>query len=343
MKRTLIIAEAGINHNGNIKKAIKLIDAAKSCGADVIKFQTYLSEDISIPSAPKAKYQIKKSSKYKKENMYQMLKKYELSHNEFKFLNNYCKKKKIEFLSSGFDTSSILFLKKLKMRRYKIPSGEINNVPLLRLISKFRKKVILSTGMSTFGEIKLAYNILKKNLNKKNITIMHCNTAYPTPFEDSNLLTINKLKRIFKTSVGYSDHTIGYEACISAVTLGATIIEKHLTLDNNMSGPDHAASLNPKNFKKMVKYIRNIEKGLFEKKKASLSEIKNLKYARKSIFANQVINKGDQLSEKNLSLKRPAIGISPIYWNRVIKLKAIKKYLKNEKISQKNLYYKKRQ
>jgi N,N'-diacetyllegionaminate synthase len=337
MKKTLIIAEAGINHNGDIKKAIKLINAAKDCGADAIKFQTYSSKDITVPNAPKAKYQIIKGSK-NKESMGEMLKKYELSNANFHFLNNYCKKKKIEFLSSGFDKNSILFLKKLKMKRYKIPSGEINNLPLLELISKLKKKVILSTGMSTFNEIKYAYNILKKNIKKEKITIMHCNSAYPTPFEDANLLTIKKLKRDFKTSIGYSDHTIGYEACISAITLGASVIEKHLTLNNNLSGPDHKTSLDPKNFKKMVEYVRNIEKSLFEKKGISASEKKNIKYARKAIFAGQVINKGDQLSEKNLVIKRPAVGLSPIHWNKIIKLKAIKKYLKNEKISKKNLY-----
>ena len=336
MKKTLIIAEAGVNHNGDIKKAIKLVDVAKSCGANVIKFQTYTSSEIVIPNAPKAKYQI--INDLKKENMYQMLKKYELSFKNFETLKKYCKKKKIEFLSSGFDKKSILFLKKLGMKRYKVPSGEINNFPLLELISKFRKKVLLSTGMSTYNEIDTAFKILKKNISKNKITIMHCNSAYPTPFEDSNLLTIKKLKRMFKTSVGYSDHTIGYEACISAVTLGASVIEKHLTLNNNFPGPDHKSSLNPENFKKMVKYIRNIEKGLYEKKKISSSEKKNIRYARKSIFAKKLIKKGERFSVNNLVIKRPAIGLSPIHWNRIIRLKAVKKYLKNEKISKKNLY-----
>ena len=335
MKKTLIIAEAGVNHNGDIKKAIKLVDAAKNCGADVIKFQTYNSNEIAIPKAPKAKYQV---NVLKKENMYQMLKKYELSFENFKFLKKYCQKKKIEFLSSGFDRESILFLKKIGMRRYKIPSGEINNFPLLELVSKFKKEVLLSTGMSNYNEIETAFKILKKNIIKKKITIMHCNSAYPTPFEDSNLLTIKKLRDIFKTSIGYSDHTIGYEACISAVTLGASVIEKHLTLNNNFSGPDQKSSLNPKNFKKMVKYIRNIEKGLFEKKNISLSEKKNIKYVRKSIFAKKIIKKGENFSKNNLVIKRPATGLSPIYWKKIIRLKAVKKYLKNEKISKKNLY-----
>jgi len=224
------------------------------------------------------------------------------------------------------------------MKRYKIPSGEINNLPLLELISQFRKKVLLSTGMSNYNEIDTAFRILQKNINKNKITIMHCNSAYPTPFKDSNLLTIRKLKDMFKTPVGYSDHTIGYEACISAVTLGASVIEKHFTLNNNLSGPDHKSSLNPKNFEKMVKYIRNIEKGLFVKKKISLSEKKNIKYVRKSIFAKKFIKKGESFSFKNLVIKRPATGLSPIHWNKIIKLKAIKKYLKNEKISKKNLY-----
>ena len=336
MKKTLIIAEAGVNHNGDIKKAIKLIDAAKNSGADVIKFQTYSSDEIAIPKAPKAKYQI--NNRLKKENMYQMLKKYELSFKNFEFLKKYCKKRKIEFLSSGFDIDSILFLKKLGLKRYKIPSGEINNFPLLELISKFRKKVLLSTGMSDYKEIYSAFKILKKNITKNKITIMHCNSAYPTPFEDSNLLTIKKLRDKFKTTVGYSDHTIGYEACISAVTLGASVIEKHFTLNNNMKGPDHKLSLDPKNFKKMVKYIRNIEKGLFEKKKITSSEKKNIKFSRKSIFAKKVINKGENFSIKNLVIKRPATGLSPIHWNKIIKLKALKKYLKDEKISKKNLY-----
>ena len=337
MKKTLIIAEAGVNHNGNLKKAIKLVDVAKTCGADIIKFQTFSSSEITTSNAPKAKYQIIENSK-KNENMRQMLKKYELSYKNFRFLNNYCKKKKIEFLSSGFDTASVLFLKSLNMKRYKIPSGEINNVPLLELISRHKKKVILSTGMSTFDEIKFAYKILKKNINKNNITIMHCNSAYPTPFQDANLLTIKKLKKIFKIPIGYSDHTIGYEACIAAVSLGASIIEKHLTLNTKLAGPDHKASLDPKNFKKMVMYVRNIEKSLLEKKKISQSEKINIKFARKSIFARQIIQKGEKLTEKNLVIKRPYIGLSPIYWNRIIKLRAIKKYLKDEKISKKNLY-----
>ena len=337
MKKTLIIAEAGVNHNGNLKKAIKLVDVAKNCGADIIKFQTFSSSEITTSNAPKAKYQIIENSK-KNENMRQMLKKYELSYKNFRFLNNYCKKKKIEFLSSGFDTASVLFLKSLNMKRYKIPSGEINNVPLLELISRHKKKVILSTGMSTFDEIKFAYKILKKNINKNNITIMHCNSAYPTPFQDANLLTIKKLKKIFKIPIGYSDHTIGYEACIAAVSLGASIIEKHLTLNTKLAGPDHKASLDPKNFKKMVMYVRNIEKSLLEKKKISQSEKINIKFARKSIFARQIIHKGEKLTEKNLVIKRPSIGLSPIYWNRIIKLRAIKKYLKDEKISKKNLY-----
>ena len=287
MKKTLIIAEAGVNHNGNIKRAIKLVDAAKKCGADVIKFQTYSSNDIAIPSAPKAKYQISKGFK-NKETMHQMLKKYELSYKNFEFLNRYCKKKKIEFLSSGFDKGSILFLKKIGMKRYKIPSGEINNFPLLELISKLKKKVLLSTCMSSFSEIKSAYKILRKNNNKNKITIMHCNSAYPTPFEDSNLLTIKKLRKMFKTSVGYSDHTIGYEACISAVTLGATVIEKHFTLSNNLPGPDHESSLDPINFQKMVRYIRNVEKGLFEKTSISFSEKKKYEVCEKIYFCKKV-------------------------------------------------------
>ena len=196
--------------------------------------------------------------------------------------------------------------------------------------------------MSSFEEISFAYKILKKNIKNKDITIMHCNSAYPTPFRDANLLTISKLKRLFKTCIGYSDHTLGYEASISAVTLGASVIEKHLTLNNNLSGPDHKTSLNPKEFKKMVTSIRNIEKGLFEKKNISISEKKNIKFVRKSIFANQIINKGEKFSEKNLVIKRPANGLSPICWKKVIKLKAMKKYKKNEKISKKNLYNYKR-
>jgi len=335
MKKTLIIAEAGINHNGDIKKAMKLIDAAKFSGADVIKFQTFIASSVATPDAPKAKYQIDNSIKYKKENMSQMLKKYQLTFNNFKILRNYCKKKKIEFLSSGFDRESLIFLKKLKMKRFKIPSGEINNIPLLEQISSFGLKVLLSTGMSTYSEIEFAYRILRKKLNKNKITIMHCNSAYPTPFEDSSLLTIRKLERDFKTSVGYSDHTMGYEACISAATLGAKVIEKHFTLNNNLPGPDHKISLDPKNFGKMVTYIRNIEKGLYEKIHISKSEKKNINFVRRSIFARTPIKKGDKFSEKNLILKRPANGLSPIYWKKIMRLKAKKNYSKNEKITRK--------
>ena len=262
-----IIAEAGINHNGSLKLAFKLIDAAKNCGADYVKFQTAVPDEVVLPSANKATYQ-KKNIK-DKEKQIDMIRKFHFSLDKFYEIKNYCKKKKIKFLSSPFDNTSLNFLIKMRVEMLKIPSGEITNFLLLQKASEYKKKILLSTGMATEKEIFNAISILGKKLKKKNIVLLQCNTAYPTPFSDANLAMINEYKKKFKLKVGYSDHTPGIEASLAAVALGSEYIEKHLTLDKKMKGPDHSSSLNPAEFKNMVLSIKNIEKALIKKKKTN--------------------------------------------------------------------------
>ena len=274
MKKTLIIAEIGVNHDGEFKKAKKLIDVAKSVGADIVKFQIFDAADLTTKKTPKANYQ----QKLKFKSQYDMLKKLELSDNDFIKLSEYSRKIDIEFCASFFNTNKLKLLRKLKFKRLKIPSGEITNYFLLSCLGKLNKKIILSTGMSTKKEIKRAINLLiKSGTRKKNISILHCNTEYPSPINDINLLAIKDLKKHFKIKVGYSDHTNSQEVPISATTLGANIIEKHLTLDKNLKGPDHKTSLNPTQFASMVNSIRNTEILLGKEKKIiSLSEKKIL-------------------------------------------------------------------
>ncbi len=328
--KTIIIAEAGVNHNGSLKIAFQLIKEAKDCGADIIKFQTFKADDLVVPSAPKANYQ--KTNENDKQSQFSMIKKLQLGFNDFKKIKNECKKNSIIFLSSAFDIESVSFLKKLKQNIYKIPSGEITNFPLLKLIGSLKKKVILSTGMSNYREIEAALKVLlKQGTKKKNITVLQCNTAYPTPLKDVNLNVINEIKKKFKIDAGYSDHTQGIEIAIAAAAMGAKIIEKHLTINKSLKGPDHKASLEPKEFKSMVKSIRNFEKSLGKNfKKITQSEKKNIFICRKSVVAKTKIKKGDIFSEKNLTTKRPAGGINPMKWLSILGKKSKKNYNENE-------------
>jgi len=322
-----IIAEAGVNHNGDIHIAMKLIDAAVSAGADAVKFQTFKTENVVSQTAPKAQYQ--KETGESNESQFDMLKKLELDIDAHKTLLSYCQKKGIKFLSTPFDHKSIDLLESLGLDVYKIPSGEITNLPYLRHIGSLSKKVIMSTGMSTMSEIKEALSILlKAGTLKENITILHANTMYPTPMQDVNLRAMLTIQNYFDIPVGYSDHTLGIEVDIAAVAMGATVIEKHFTLDKTLDGPDHQASLNPDELKSMVMAIRNIEKAMGDGKKVvSSSEKENKDIARKSITAIQKINKGDIFTEDNITVKRPGNGISPMKWDEVIGSKAKKNYL----------------
>ena len=311
MDRVLIIAEAGVNHNGDLNLAMQLIDAAAEAGADFVKFQTFKAHKLVSTSAPKANYQ-KDKEKDKSESQFEMLKKLELSEEDHYVLLDYCKSRKIEFLSTGFDLESLDFLKKLGIRLFKVPSGELTNLPYLEKISRISDKVILSTGMSTMHEIKSAVSVLKENPNTK-ITILHCNTEYPTPFQDVNLLAMNAIKEEFNLEIGYSDHTLGIEVPIAAVALGARVIEKHFTLNRLFKGPDHSSSLEPDELKAMVLALRNIEMALGDKyKKPSQSEMKNIIVARKSIHLAKNKKIGDILSIEDFEMLRPGDGISPM-------------------------------
>ena len=330
MKKVKIIAEIGPNHNGKLHIAKKLIKEAMMCGADYVKFQTFVTEDIIIKKAEKAQYQIDKNNKH--ETQFTMLKKLELSQSNFKILHKYCKKVGIKFLSTAFDLKSLNFINTLKPDFFKIPSGEITNLQLIKEIARFKRKVILSTGMSTLQEVNMAFNFLKKNgIPKSRIIILHCNTEYPTPAADVNLNVLKTFKKKFKTKVGYSDHTFGIEVSVAAVAMGAEVIEKHFTLDRKMSGPDHKASLNPKEFSEMVNSIRNIEKAIggFIKKPTN-SEKKNINIARKSIVAAVKIKKGEKFTIKNLCIKRPGSGKSPINWFKTLGKASKKNYMKDE-------------
>ena len=317
-KHVFIIAEAGVNHNGYIVLAKKLIDSAYEAGADAVKFQTFKAEKLISKNAPKAEYQ--KQTTDSNESQYDMIKKLELDVETHRELLSYCKRKNIIFLSTPFDLDSIDLLNKLGLNIFKIGSGEITNLPYLRKIGSLKKKVIISTGMSDLGEIEDALNILiSSGTSKENITVLHCNTEYPTPIEDVNLKAMLTIKNAFDIKVGYSDHTLGIEIPIAAVAIGATVIEKHFTLDKTMEGPDHKASLEPHELKQMVRSIRNIEKAIGDGiKKPSLSEKKNINIARKSIVASKEIKKGEIFSENNLTVKRPGNGISPMRWDEFI-------------------------
>jgi N,N'-diacetyllegionaminate synthase len=321
-----VIAEAGVNHNGSIELAKRLIDAAVDSCADAVKFQTFKAESLVSKNTQKAEYQ--KQTTDSKESQFDMIKKLELDANTHTELIAYCKEKKIMFLSTPFDHDSIDLLSDLGLQIFKIPSGEITNLPYLRHIGSLNKQVVLSTGMSNLQEVGDALTILiNAGTSKENITILHANTMYPTPMKDVNLNAMLTIQKEFGVAVGYSDHTLGIEVDIAATALGASIIEKHFTLDKTMEGPDHKSSLEPKELKAMVRAIRNIEKALGSyEKKPSPSESTNIDIARKSIVSNQVIKKGDMLSDKNITTKRPGTGISPMEWDKVIGTVATKNY-----------------
>lgn len=331
-KKTLIIAEAGANHNGSLDTAFKLVDAAVEAGSDIVKFQTGKADKVISKYAAKAEYQKKTSDV--NESQLEMCRKLDLDYPAHSELNNYCQQKRIAFLSSPFDLDSIDMLNGLGLNTFKIPSGEITNLPYLQKIGSFKKKIILSTGMSDLSEVGAALDILTESgTNKEDITVLHCNTEYPTPYADVNLLAMLTIKEAFGVKVGYSDHTLGIEVSIAAVALGASIIEKHLTLDRNMRGPDHKASLEPEEFKRMVTAVRNIEVALGDgTKKPSPSEQKNIVFARKSIVAAKDIAKGDIFSEENLVAKRPGSGIDPMQWGHVLGIAAKRNFGKDELI-----------
>lgn len=327
MKHVFIIAEAGVNHNGSIDLAKKMVDVAKDCGCDAVKFQTFKTENLVSKNARKAEYQEQTTGAG--ESQFEMIKKLELSYEQFRELKNYCFDKEIIFLSTPFDLESVDFLASLAMPIFKIPSGEITNLPYLRKINSLKTKVILSTGMADIDEIADALNVLKDS----QVSILHANTEYPTPFEDVNLRAMQTIAQKFEKEVGYSDHTAGIEVAVAAVAMGAVIIEKHFTLDKKMSGPDHLASLEPRELKQMVASIRNIEKALGSNKKTpSNSEKKNIAIVRKSIVAKTKIMKGEIFAEKNITTKRPGHGISPMKWDEIIGTTATKNYEEDDLI-----------
>ena len=332
--RTLIIAEAGVNHNGDIKIAKQLIDVAADCGADYVKFQTFSADRIVTKSADKAEYQ--KQSSDSSESQFEMLKRLELSVEMHLELIEHCKHKSIKFLSTGFDIQSVDLLVGLGLNLVKIPSGEITNLPLLRHIGSLDLPVILSSGMSTMKEIGDALLILEQTgLHRDQITVLHCTTEYPAPMSEVNLRAMNNICTTFGVAVGYSDHTVGTEVSIAAVALGASVIEKHFTIDRSLPGPDHKASSEPVELVAMVKAIRNIEVALgSDVKEPTMSEIKNAHIARKSILASQKIEKGEILSTVNLVVKRPGNGMSPMLWDRLIGQVATRTYLPDEMIEQ---------
>jgi len=321
-----IIAEAGVNHNGSIKLAKQLIDVAAKTGADAVKFQTFKAENLVAKNTQKADYQ--KQTTDASESQFDMIKKLELDVGTHKELIDYCQEKNIMFLSTPFDHESIDLLSDLGLKFFKIASGEITNLPYLRHIGSLGKRVVLSTGMSNLEEVGDALNILiNAGTSKDNITVLHANTMYPTPMEDVNLNAMLTMQKEFGVDIGYSDHTLGIEVDIAAVAMGASCIEKHFTLDKTMDGPDHKASLEPEELKAMVSAIRNIEKALgSSEKKPSPSETVNIDVARKSIVASQSIKKGDKLSSKNITTKRPGTGTSPMKWDEIIATCAKKDY-----------------
>jgi len=332
LKKVYIIAEAGVNHNGSIDLAKKLIDIASCAGVDAVKFQSFKAENLVSKKAEKAEYQ--KEIANSNESQFDMLKKLELDKETHIDLIKYANKKNIEFLSTPFDLESVDLLNDLGLNIFKIPSGEITNLPYLRKIGALKKEVILSTGMSNIDEIQEALEILiTSGTAKGNITVLHANTEYPTPYEDVNLNAMQTIKNRFDIKVGYSDHTLGIEVPIAAVAMGATIIEKHFTSDKTLEGPDHKASLELDELKAMVCAIRNIENALGNGiKQASKSESKNICIVRKSIVASKDIKKGEFLTVNNIATKRPGEGINPMKWDEVIGSIATKNYIKDELI-----------
>jgi N,N'-diacetyllegionaminate synthase len=324
-KKVIIIAEAGVNHNGDINIAKLLVDVAANAGADYVKFQTFKAEKLVQKNAQKADYQVTNTGN--NDSQFEMLKKLELTHENHHILIDYCKQKNIKFLSTAFDFESIDFLEG-KIDFYKIPSGEITNLPYLQKVAKLNLSIVLSTGMATMEEVKEAVTVLVDNgVNKNDITVLHCNTEYPTPMNDVNLLAMQSIQKELDIAVGYSDHTLGIEVPIAAVALGASVIEKHFTIDRNLEGPDHKASLEPNELTAMVTAIRNIEQAMGSGiKTPSTSEQKNIAIARKSIVANAHIKKDELFTVDNITVKRPGTGISPMQWSNIIGKKATKNF-----------------
>jgi N,N'-diacetyllegionaminate synthase len=335
MNKTFVIAEAGVNHNGSLEMAFQLIDVAVAAGADAVKFQTFTAEKVIAINAPKADYQ--KESTGSDESQLEMVKKLELDEPAHIQLYQYCRHKGIQFLSTPFDLESIDLLNRLGLEIFKIPSGEIANLPYLRKMAALRKRLILSTGMANLGEIEDALDLLTESGTPLgNITVLHCNTEYPTPFEDVNLRAMQTIRNAFPgITIGYSDHTNGIEVPIAAVAMGASVIEKHFTLDRNLPGPDHRASLEPPELSAMISGIRNIEKALGTGiKKPSPSELKNKPVARKSIVAALPIKKGETFTDMNITVKRPGTGITPMRWDEMIGRKAGRDYKTDEIINE---------
>ena len=326
MKKVIIIAEAGVNHNGDIESAKKLIDKAHDAKVDYIKFQSFKAKKLVSPDAKKADYQMQ-NTRDNDEGQFQMLKNLELSEDQHEELISYCNKKGVKFFSTAFDSEGVKYLDSIGLELIKIPSGEITNFPYLRMVAKMKKPVIMSTGMSSLSEVEDALNtLIRFGLNKENITILHCNTEYPTAMEDVNLKAMNLIGRCLGVNIGYSDHTLGIEVSIAAVALGASVIEKHFTLDRNLPGPDHKASLEPLELKAMVKAIRNIEVAMEGDglKNPSGSELKNIPIVRKSIYLCRSLKAGDIIRERDICALRPGGGISPMKWNEVIGKKLIR-------------------
>jgi N,N'-diacetyllegionaminate synthase len=333
----LIIAEAGVNHNGSIELAKKLIDKAYEAGADIIKFQTFKASSITSKTSEKAEYQKRMTGA--EEGQYEMLKRLELNEGHHHILKEYCESKPIEFLSTPFDLQSIDLLKSLGIKIGKIPSGEITNLPYLRKMAQSFEKIILSTGMANLEEVKTAVKILlSSGLKKEHLTVLHCTTEYPTPMKDVNLNAMLTIQKELEVAVGYSDHTNGIEVPIAATALGATVIEKHFTLDRNMEGPDHQSSLEPEELKAMVSAIRNIEVALGDGVKApSDSEKKNINIARKSIHLLNNLPAGHILTEEDLIMKRPGNGISPMELENVIGKKLLRAVNEDEQLNWKDI------
>ena len=327
-----IITEAGVNHNGSIETAKKMIDVAVSAGADAIKFQTFTAKNMVTEFAPKADYQ--KQATDRQESQFEMIKKLELSFEMHQELSVYCHKNNIVFLSSPFDLDSIDLLKKLNLEIFKIPSGEITNLPYLQKIGGLKKKIIVSSGMADLNEIKAALDVLiEAGTKKSDIIVLHCNTEYPLPYKDANLRAMQMMSEKLGVPVGYSDHTLGIEVSVAATALGAVVIEKHFTLNKDMDGPDHQISLNPDELRMMIKAIRNVEMALGnDKKEPTLSEIKNRGIVRKSIVAAKYIRKGEIFTTDNITVKRPGEGISPMQWYNVIGKKAKEDFNEDEYI-----------
>lgn len=319
VNQTLIIAEAGVNHNGDLTKAKALIDAAVDAGVDMVKFQTFRAEDLVSKEAKQASYQ-KKNINSKDDSQFQMLKQLELSNEDHEELIGYCKEKGIDFFSTAFDVKGLEYLNSLGFSRFKVPSGEITNYPYLKKLAEIGKPVIISTGMANLYEIKEAMQVLETGIQKENIIVLHCNTEYPTPMKDVNLKAMNTIGRELNVKFGYSDHTLGIEIPVAAVALGAVVIEKHFTLDRNLPGPDHMASLEPNELKHMVDAIRNTEAAISGSgvKIPSESEIRNIEIVRKSLHVNKYLKRGTILSSDDLVALRPASGISPMQIENVI-------------------------